>query len=74
MHTRGPAQLCGHSGQEAFHCEKEGGSALQNSHCVSSSIFFLPLSSCPEAPGMERDNSWPKRPSAVPSISVLLIL
>ena len=44
-----------------------------NSHCLSSSIFSLPLSPCPEAPGLERDNSWPKRPSAGPSISILLI-
>ena len=56
MHTRGPAQLCGHSGQEAFHCEKEGGSALQNSHCVSSSFLsqILPLSpmKCPPLYGL----------------------
>lgn len=51
IHVRGPTQLCGHSGREAFHCEKEGGSASQNSHCVSSSFLsqILPLSprKCP---------------------------
>ena len=51
IHAHGPAQLCGHSGQEAFPCEKEGGSALQNSRCVSSSSLSqtLPLlpTKCP---------------------------